>query len=274
MRSGFQQSPRCRPIVVELGQDQCDDGGTWGVARLRIQVFRAAARWRTCDVKSASFNDSRLISTLASAPSIAARARAVAVTRSDFMLGFVIGRSSSVIRSTSLARSAALRGTLVACLSAASIMPSAAEDSRDFLYAAITDVYDSASASIEAFSSSRSCERREIASLNWRSYCAYAFFPRDMEATIAASPAAIAPLAAAALPPPGVAVGAASCSMNGSTPARNPPTATLPLITAARRFSRMSDESKLSTCRNHSAACSRAFLGTRPTISLLVGATP
>ena len=37
--------------------------------------------------------------------------------------------------------------------------------------------------------------------------------------------AAIAPAAAAALPPPGVAVGAASCSMKGSTPARRPPTA-------------------------------------------------
>ena len=33
----------------------------------------------------------------------------------------------------------------------------------------------------------------------------------------------------------------------------------------------MSDESKFSTCRNHSAACSRASLGIRPTISLETG---
>src|SRR6184192_860801 len=56
-----------------------------------------------------------------------------------------------------------------------------------------------------------------------------------MEATMVASPAAIAPLAAAALPPPGVAVDAASCSTNGSTPARKPPTAIFPPITAGSR---------------------------------------
>jgi hypothetical protein len=33
----------------------------------------------------------------------------------------------------------------------------------------------------------------------------------------------------------------------------------------------MSEESKFSTCRNHSAACSRASLGIRPTISLETG---
>ena len=81
----------------------------------------------------------------------------------------------------------------------------------------------------------------------------------------------MAPLAAAALPPPGIAVGAASCSMNGSIPARKPPTAILPLITAASRFSRISEESKFSTCRNHSAACSKARFGIRPTISLETG---
>ncbi len=84
----------------------------------------------------------------------------------------------------------------------------------------------------------------------------------------------MAPEAAAALPPPGVAVGAANSSMKGSTPARNPPTEILPPITAARRFSRMSVESKFSTCRNHSAACSKASLGISPTISLETGTTP
>ena len=89
-----------------------------------------------------------------------------------------------------------------------------------------------------------------------------------------ASPAAMAPAAAEALPPPGVAVGAASCSTKGSTPARRPPTAIFPPMTAARRFSRISDESKFSTCRNHSAACSNAFFGISPTISLERGTTP
>src|ERR1035438_4692477 len=73
------------------------------------------------------------------------------------------------------------------------------------------------------------------------------------------SAAAIAAVAAAAQPPPGAAVGAASCSINGSTPERIPPTAIFPLITAARRFSKISDESKFSICRNHSAASSSAF---------------
>ena len=56
---------------------------------------------------------------------MAARASAVAVVRSDFIFGFVIGRSRSTIPTTSLARSATLSGTLVACFSAASMMPSA-----------------------------------------------------------------------------------------------------------------------------------------------------
>ena len=85
-----------------------------------------------------------------------------------------------------------------------------------------------------------------------------------MPATIAASAAAIAPAAADALPPPGVAVGAASCSTNGSTPARNPPTAIFPPMIACRRFSRISEESKFSICKNHSEAISRAFLGMSP----------
>ena len=67
---------------------------------------------------------------------------------------------------------------------------------------------------------------------------------------------------------------AASCSTNGSTPARKPPTAIFPPITAASRFSKIRDESKFSICRNHSAACSKAFFGIRPTISLETGITP
>ena len=82
-----------------------------------------------------------------------------------------------------------------------------------------------------------------------------------MEATMLARPAAMAAAAAEALPPPGVAVGAASCSTNGSTPARSPPTAIFPPMTAMSRFSKIKDESKFSTCRNHSAASSKALLG-------------
>ena len=125
-----------------------------------------------------------------------------------------------------------------------------------------------------AFNSSRSALRCAMAALSCDSYSRYAFFPRDMDATMVASPAAMAAAAAAALPPPGVAVGAASCSMNGSTPALHPPTVILPARIAARRFSRIKDESKFSTWRNHSAACSRAFLGINPTISLDTSATP
>src|SRR5436853_269282 len=83
---------------------------------------------------------------------------------------------------------------------------------------------DGSSASTAALSSSRSCDNLAIASLSSRSYCRYAFLPRDIEATMCARAAAIAPAAAEALPPPGVAVGAARFSTNGSMPARNPPT--------------------------------------------------
>ena len=125
-----------------------------------------------------------------------------------------------------------------------------------------------------AFNPSRRGLNFSIAALNCASYCRYAFFPRDIDATITANPAAMAPAAAAALPPPGVAVGAANCSTNGSTAARSPPTDIFPLITAVRRFSKIRDESKFSTCKNHSAACSNAFFGINPTISLETGTTP
>ena len=45
-------------------------------------------------------------------------------------------------------------------------------------------------------------------------------------------------------------------------------------MTAVSRFSKIKDESKFSTCRNHSAACSSAFFGINPTISLDTGTTP
>src|SRR3989442_4952533 len=87
-------------------------------------AFSAPALRRISETNPWSFNDSRLMSTFANAPSIAARARADAVVRSDFMFGFVIGFSLSAISATSFARSATLKGTLVACLRAVSIRPS------------------------------------------------------------------------------------------------------------------------------------------------------
>src|SRR2546428_2760079 len=88
------------------------------------QTFNDIVLRRISETNRWSFNDSRLMSTFANAPSIAARAKADAVVRSDFMFGFVIGFSLSAISATSFARSATLKGTLVACLRAVSIRPS------------------------------------------------------------------------------------------------------------------------------------------------------
>src|SRR5208282_2981354 len=52
---------------------------------------RRAVRRRTSAAKAGSLREARLISTLARAPVTAAPARAVAVVKSDFMLGLVMG---------------------------------------------------------------------------------------------------------------------------------------------------------------------------------------
>src|SRR5581483_11024541 len=140
---------------------------------------------------------------------MAAAERARAVVKSDFILGFVIGFSDWAISATSLAFSATLSGTLAAWCSAASIIPSPFAESLPCLYAFMTVLKDSASASMAAFKSSRKDASRPMAALRSFSYWRYAFFPRDIVATMWANPAAMAALAAAALPPPGVAVGAA-----------------------------------------------------------------
>src|SRR5215469_18367803 len=111
----------------DISTDAIEDrvhSGTLG----EIYDFSAAARVRILVAKSASFKDSRFISTFANAPSIAARARAAAVFKSDFMLGLVMGCSASAMPRISLARSATPNGTLVARLSAASTKPSPAAD--------------------------------------------------------------------------------------------------------------------------------------------------
>src|SRR5208282_482200 len=84
-------------------------------------TFRVSALFRVSATKPSSFNDSRLISTFASAPSRAAFARAIAVVRSDFMFGLVIGFRLVAICATSTTFPATPKGTLVACLSAAAI---------------------------------------------------------------------------------------------------------------------------------------------------------
>src|SRR2546423_10520648 len=75
-------------------------------------AFKAAALSLVCRTKAASFSDSRLISTLAKAPVRAAVASAIAVVRSDFMLGLVVGFSFSVMSAISAARSATPKGML------------------------------------------------------------------------------------------------------------------------------------------------------------------
>src|SRR6266576_6892920 len=99
--------------------------GFCGLYDLRLAAFLLISA-----TYPASFNDSRLISTLANAPSMAAFASAEAVVKSDFILGFVAGSSFAVRSATSRARSATLRGTLVACFKAAAMMPSPSADSR------------------------------------------------------------------------------------------------------------------------------------------------
>src|SRR3979411_2127067 len=89
--------------------------------RRSLYAVMALALVRTLVTKASSFNDARLISTLASAPVIAARARASAVVRSDFMLGLVMGSRVCVIWTISFAFSATPSGTAVACFSAAAI---------------------------------------------------------------------------------------------------------------------------------------------------------
>ena len=66
-------------------------------------------------------SESRLIATLASAPSSPALASAIAVVRSELMFGFVIGLNCSAIRFTRTTRSATPSGTLVAPRKAAAI---------------------------------------------------------------------------------------------------------------------------------------------------------
>jgi len=62
-------------------------------SRIANYCLSAVTFLRISSANAESFMDSRLMSTLASAPSIAAAARALAVVRSDFMFGFVSGPS-------------------------------------------------------------------------------------------------------------------------------------------------------------------------------------
>ena len=92
------------------------------------------------------------------------------------------------------------------------------------------------------------------------------------------SEAASAPANADTLPPPGVAVGAATASRNGrASPTSFPSFAVIrgaPLSASASLFSNTCAGEKFSSCRKKSAAISMAFFGTNPTISLPTGFTP
>src|SRR5207245_1461873 len=96
------------------------------------------AFFRTSATNASSLSDSRLISTFAIAPSIAARASAIDVVKSDFMLGFVMGPSFFAISATSLAFSATLSGTAVAWRNAAVMTASPFVEVFACLYAFIT----------------------------------------------------------------------------------------------------------------------------------------
>src|SRR5450432_1882885 len=105
----------------------------------RAYPFNSLTLLRTSATNATSFNDSKLISTFAKAPSTAARANAPAVVKSDFMFGFETSRKDTAIRPTSADRSATDKGTAVACFSAASISVSPLSGfSRAALYAFIT----------------------------------------------------------------------------------------------------------------------------------------
>ncbi len=229
-----------------------------------------------CSRKPGSSSDSTLISTLEIAPSSAARASAVAVVRSELHIG--VGDRLQPFRNNRPLLSRAgphSAGRWWPPFSAAAMSPPALRRLGLRLLVRLHDRVIGLGVGIDRrLSVLRAAASLAMASLNCASYCDKLSCLATSRPPCGPDPPAIAPAAAAALPPPGVAVGAASCSMKGSTPARSPPTAILPLITASRRFSRISDESKFSICRNHSAADSKAFFGINPTISLLTACTP
>src|SRR5437016_10772874 len=79
------------PRPTEVPSSTCHYERARNLLPICYHAFSAPALRRISETNPWSFNDSRLMSTFANAPSIAARARADAVVRSDFMFGFVIG---------------------------------------------------------------------------------------------------------------------------------------------------------------------------------------
>src|SRR3954462_11355783 len=96
---------------------------------IAVQPARAAAFFLTSDTKVGSSRDSRLISTLASAPVMAALARAEPTVRSEAILGLVMGLRDSISAATCFDFSATASGILVAFLSAALMAPEPSPDS-------------------------------------------------------------------------------------------------------------------------------------------------
>src|SRR5215471_9341534 len=79
-----------------------------------LYTFNPSTLERTSLTNPASFNEPRLISTLARAPLMAASTRAAATVKSEAMLGFVMGLRDAISRPTSCAFCAVAKGTSVA----------------------------------------------------------------------------------------------------------------------------------------------------------------
>jgi len=95
-----------------------------------------------------------------------------------------------------------------------------------------------------------------------------------MEATMVASPAAMAPAAAESAATPGVAGGRGELLDEGLDSGAQASDRHLSAMTAVRRFSRISDDRSSQLAGTIPAACSSAFFGISPTISLETGTTP
>src|SRR3954468_6777755 len=105
-----------------------------------FQPASDAAFLLTSETKAGSSSDSRLISTLANAPVMAALARAAPTVRSDAILGLVMGFKDSMIAATCFDFSATPSGMLVAFLRAELMAPEPSLESLAALYAFTTSL--------------------------------------------------------------------------------------------------------------------------------------
>src|SRR3954469_23002704 len=111
-----------------------------GLSISLFQPARDAAFLLTSETNAGSSSDSRLISTLASAPVMAALARAAPTVRSDAILGLVMGFKDSMSAATCFDFSATPSGMLVAVLRAELMAPERSLESLAALYAFTTSL--------------------------------------------------------------------------------------------------------------------------------------